>query len=187
MVWKLSDGTHIKEGNSWVDSNNIRHPTNWGVWTDDQKKAAGLTWTDDVAPHNDRFYWGRQADGSLIEKKIEDEDATDKDGNKVKDEDGNQVVNYGLKTVWIRQTKQTANNMLAKTDWEVTRKSEKGTAIASATTVFRDKVRTACDTIETKINNCSNLTEFKALFDAPKDSDGVVTGNPPIYDFPKEG
>ena len=49
MVWKLSDGTHIKEGNSWVDSNKIRHPSNWSVWSDDEKKAAGLTWTDDVA------------------------------------------------------------------------------------------------------------------------------------------
>ena len=76
--------------------------------------------------------------------------------------------------------------MLAKTDWEVTRKSEKGTAIASATTTFRDKVRTACNTIETKINDCSDLDAFKALFDVPVDSDGNPTGNAPIYDFPKE-
>ena len=185
MVWKKNDGTQGNIGSSWVDDNNIRHPTNWGIWTDDQKKAVGLTWTDDVAPHDGRFYWGRKADGSLIERKIEDEDATDADGNKIKDEDGNQVINHGLKTAYVKETKEKANYLLSKSDWEVTRKSEKGTAIASATTVFRDKVRTACDTIETKINNCSNLTEFKALFDAPT-KDGVVTGNPPIYDFPKE-
>jgi hypothetical protein len=99
---------------------------------------------------------------------------------------GKQMVTVGLKTVWISQTKETANYLLRKSDWEVTRKAEKGTAIASATSTFRDKVRTACDTIETKINNCSNLTEFKALFDVPVDSDGKATGNAPIYDFPDE-
>lgn len=186
MVWKLSDGTIVNVGSSWVDSNKIRHPSNWSVWTDAEKKAAGLTWTDDVAPHDNRFYWGRKADGSLIERALDDADAVDESGNKIKDINGNQVINEGLKTIWIRNTKQTANDMLSKTDWEVTRKSEKGTAIASATTTFRDKVRTACDTIETKINNCSNMTEFKALFDTPVDSDGNVTGNAPIYDFPKE-
>jgi hypothetical protein len=58
-----------------------------------------------------------------------------------------------------------------QSDWEITRKAEKGTAIASATTTYRDKVRTACDTIETKINNCSSLADFiKLLFDVPVDS-----------------
>ena len=186
MVWKLSDGTIVNVGSSWVDSNKIRHPSNWGVWSDAEKKAAGLTWTDDVAPHDNTFYLGRKADGSLIERALDDEDATDEDGNKKKDRNGNQVINYGLKTTWINITKQRANDLLSKSDWEITRKSEKGTAIASATTTFRDKVRTACDTIETKINNCSNFTEFKALFDPPVDSKGDVSGPAPIDDFPEE-
>ena len=186
MVWKLSDGTIVNVGSSWVDSNKIRHPSNRGVWSDAEKKAAGLTWTDDVAPHDNTFYLGRKADGSLIERALDDEDATDEDGNKKKDKNGNQVINYGLKTTWINITKQRANDLLSKSDWEITRKSEKGTAIASATTTFRDKVRTACDTIETKINNCSDLDAFKALFDCPVDSNGDVSGPAPIDDFPKE-
>ena len=186
MVWKLSDGTIVNVGTSWVDSNKIRHPSNWGIWSDAEKKAAGLTWTDDVAPHDDKFYWGRKEDGSLIERALDDADAVDDDGNKVKDADGNVIVIEGLKTIWIKKTKQRANDLLSKSDWEITRKSEKGTAIASATTTFRDKVRTACDTIETKINNCSDLDAFKALFDCPVDSNGDVSGPAPIDDFPKE-
>ena len=182
MVWK-HDGKNLTVGKSWTDKNGFKHPYNWSTaWTDQNKKDWGVTWEDDPdISFDNRFYWSKG-----IERKLADEDATDSDGNKVKDADGNQVINEGLKTIWVRQTKETANNMLAKTDWEVTRKSEKGTAIASATTTFRDKVRTACNTIETKINDCANLTAFKALFDVPKDSDGVVTGNAPIYDFPKE-
>ena len=186
MVWKLSDGTIINVGTSWVDSNKIRHPSNWGVWSDAEKKAAGLTWTDDVAPHDNRFYLSRKADGTLVEKSLTDVSQVDAKGNKILDPQGNQIINYGLKTTWINITKQRANNLLSKSDWEITRKSEKGTAIASATTTFRDKVRTACDTIETKINNCSDLDAFKALFDCPVDSNGDVSGPAPIDDFPKE-
>ena len=186
MVWKLSDGTHIKEGNSWVDSNKIRHPSNWSVWSDDEKKAAGLTWTDDVAPHDGRFYSGRKADGSLIERALADSDATDVDGNKIKDVDGNQVINEGLKTIWVRKTKDTANSMLTKTDWYVVRKAEGGSNVPSSVTTSRTNIRNACKTIEDKINACSKLSEFMALFDTPVDKDGKVTGNPPIYDFPNE-
>ena len=186
MAWKYN-GAEVQVGRSWKDNSNIRHPSTWGVWSDSDKKSAGLTWTDDVAPHDSRFYWGRKADGSLIERDLADSDVTDEDGNKVKDINGNQAINEGLKTIWVRKTKQRANDLLVKSDWEITRKSEKGTAIASATTTFRDKVRTACDTIETKINNCSDLTALKALFDVPKDSDGKPTGaNAPIHDFPTE-
>ena len=103
-------------------------------------------------------------------------------------EDGKtKLINEGLKTIWIKKTKETANGMLSRTDWLVTRKSEKGTAIPDATTTFRDSVRTACNTIETKITNCTKLSEFMALFDSPVDSDGNPTGdNPPMFDFPKE-
>ena len=85
------------------------------------------------------------------------------------------------------KTNKLESRKLKKSDWEVTRKAEKGTAMASATSTYRDKVRTACDTIETKIKNCSKLSEFIALFDVPLDKDGNPTGNAPIYDFPDEG
>ena len=184
MVWKKSDGTPIYNGKSWVDDNNIRHPTNWSIWTDEQKKAKGLTWEDDpvVKTFDNRFY-----DAVDIEKKLSDVNIVDDNGKAVIDiRTGKQMIQRGLKYLWIEQTKQTANSLLSKSDWQVTRKAEKGTAIASATSTYRDKVRTACDTIETNINNCSNLNEFKALFVVPVDSDGNPTGNAPIYDFPDE-
>ena len=63
----------------------------------------------------------------------------------------------------------------------ITRKSEKGIDIPNATTTYRDNVRTACNTIETKINDCSSLADFIKLFEAPSEG-----SNPPIYDFPDE-
>ena len=122
----------------------------------------------------------------MIERKIDDEDATDGSGNKIKDEKGNQVINYGLKSVAIVDTKTTARTKLSDSDWYVTRLSEAGTAIPSSVTTYRTAVRTACKTIEDAITACDTHAKFMALYDIPVDSSGNRTGNPPINDWPEE-
>ena len=188
MPWKLGDKI-IKEGRSWVDGDGTKHPAVWTRWSDDRKKAKGLKWEDpspQEAPYDNRFYSARKANGDLIEKKLADEEVTDVAGNKLKDLDGNPLVGKGLKTVWKESTKLRAKGLLEPTDWYVTRKAEANTAIPSNISTYRTGVRTASKTIEDKIDACDTLTKFKALFDIPKDSDGKVTGNAPMYDFPKE-
>ena len=185
MPWKKSDGTIVQVGKSWVDDNKIRHPSNWNIWTDDYKKSMGLTWEDPPAsekPFDNRFYLGRQANGTLIERSLTDVNEVDGDGKPILDPiTGKQVVTLGLKSIWINQTKRTAQEKLNKHDWMITRKSEKGTAIPSDITTYRDAVRTKCASIETAINDCSSLADFMKLFDRPSDDT-----NPPIYDFPDE-
>ena len=103
------------------------------------------------------------------------------------EEDGKtKLINEGLKTIWIRQTKQTTNNLLSKWDWQIVRKAEKDKAIDSNVATYRDAVRTACDNIEKSITDCKTLADFMKLFDTPVDKDNVPTGNAPIYDFPEE-
>jgi len=190
MPWKKSDGTIVQVGKSWVDDNKIRHPSNWNIWTDDYKKKMGLTWEDPPASEESfdiNFYSGRKADGTLIEKSLTDVNAVDADGKAIIDpETGKQMVTLGLKTIWVAQTKATAQEKLNKHDWMITRKSEKGTDIPSDVTTYRDAVRTKCASIETSINNCSSLADFIKLFDAPVDSNKIPTGNAPINDFPDE-
>jgi len=190
MPWKKADGTIVQIGKSWVDDNKIRHPTNWNIWTDAKKKAVGLTWEDppaSEAPYDDRFYSGRKTDGSLIEKSLTDINEVDEDNKAILDPiTGKQVITLGLKSIWVAQTKTTAQEKLNKHDWMIIRNSEKGTTIPSDVTTYRDAVRTKCASIETAINNCSNLTQFIALFDVPVDSDKNPTGNAPIHDFPDE-
>jgi hypothetical protein len=57
-----------------------------------------------------------------------------------------------LKTAKIKEAKQLANDKLSNTDWYVTRKSEKGTAIPSDIQTERDAIRTDCNNHETAIN-----------------------------------
>ncbi len=183
MPWKYS-GRIIRVGKAWVDNNGTQYPAVWSNYSADEKAAIGLTWEDEVAAHDNRFYWGRNADGSLIPRSLTDIDAVDEDGKAILDENGKQRVTLGLKSNAIALAKTQAAGLLAPYDWYVTRKSEKSTAIPSAVSTYRDAVRTACAAIETSITNAADLAAFMALYDTPVDSDGKPTGNAPIADWP---
>jgi len=183
MAWKYN-GSIIRAGKAWTDTDGITHPKNWMIWSDADKTAAGLVWENDPAPYDNRFYWGRQDDGTLIPKSLNDINEVDRDGNAINDADGNQIVTPGLKTNAIELVKRQAGELLAPYDWYVTRKSEKSTAIPSSVTTYRDAVRTACAAIETSIGNASDLAAFMALYDIPVDSDDEPTGPAPINDWP---
>ena len=134
-----------------------------------------------------KYYYVTQGDITLVDgvptqqytntaKRLNDEDAKDEDGNQlyvqVYDPDydngeGNEVgkmvdtseklVNQGLKTVMTTEVKDTANKLLAKTDWMVIRKAERDVAIPSATATHRAAVITECTRLETEIANAANV------------------------------
>jgi len=181
MPWKLGDKI-IREGRSWVGSDGTQYSSAWARMTDAEKKAAGLTYVADPKTWDNRFYWGWDSEEkNLVERKIDDEDATDESGNKLKDENGNQVINYGLKSTATANTKTIARAKLSDSDWYVTRKAEAGTAIPSSVTTYRTAVRTACKTIEDAITACDTHAKFMALYDVP---DGGKVA--PINDWPDE-
>ena len=183
MAYKYKD-RYLKVGKAWKDDNGIQHPYNWASsWSADDLKKWGITVEDDIdTSFDDKFYWAKG-----VEKKLEDENVVDDDGKAVIDTmTGKQMIQRGLKYLWIERTKSTANGLLTASDWYVTRKSETDTAIPSDISKYRTDVRTATKTIEDKINACKKLDDFMKLFDVPKDKDGNITGNAPIYDFPNE-
>jgi len=184
MPWKYS-GRIIRVGKAWKDNDGTQYPAVWNNYSADEKAAIGLTWEDEVAAHDNRFYWGRDADGKLIPRSLTDIDVVDEDGKAVNGPDGKQLVTLGLKSNAIALAKTQAAGQLAPYDWYVTRKSEKSTAIPSAVSTYRDAVRTACAAIETSIGNASDLAAFMALYDTPVDSDNKPTGNAPINDWPE--
>ena len=181
MPWKLGDKI-IREGRSW-SADGITHPTNWAIWSDADKKAAGLTWEDPPAQYDNRFFWD-----ASTPKALDDVNHVDEDGKAVINPlTGQQSVTKGLKTIYIEQTKQTANDKLSATDWYVTRKAEDSTTtIPSDVTTYRAAVRTKSGTIEKAITDATDHAAFMALFDAPVDSDGNPTGNATINDWPDE-
>ena len=156
--------------------NDINYPANWlRLSTAQEKKDLGITEVADDPVYDGRFYNG---DGSA--KALDDVNATDEEGNLLKDENGDQVIILGPKSVLKAQEKITAGTLLARYDWYVVRKTEKGTAIPTAITTYRDAVRTACDTREKEIDACSDTAALVILY-GTTEKDGVFTPNMTQY------
>ena len=91
------------------------------------------------------------------------------------------VTTPGLKTNLITKVKKEANNILKKTDWYVTRKSENSTAIPSDITTHRDAVRTKQASMETAITNAADTAALETLYTVVNTAD---EGDAPVYARP---
>ena len=123
--------------------------------------------------------------GEATPKRLEDEDAVDENGDPVLDEDGNQLINYGLKTEKKRIVKQQASGLLAPTDWYVVKATEVAEYnVPENITSFRTEVRAKSNEMETQIDACTNVDELKALYEYTTQEDGSQTR--PLAEFPEE-
>ena len=97
------------------------------------------------------------------------------DGKAPEGADTNTVKEEGLKTILIRNVKSQAEDELNRTDWYITRKAEKDTAIPSAITTHRNAVRSKQDSMETAITNASDTPALETLHAYTKQEDGTYT------------
>ena len=158
----------------------VHYPANWlRLSTADEKTALGITEVADDPVYDGRFYNG---DGSA--KTLTDTNEVDENGDPVLDENGDQVVTLGVKSVLKSQEKVTAGSLLARYDWYVVRKAEKSTAIPTAISTYRDAVRTACNTRETEIENCTDTAALVTLYGSTEQSD--KTWKPNMTQYPDD-
>ena len=159
MAFQLADGTGIPIDIPFTIGT-TNYPANWlRLSTPEEKAAAGIIEVAVPKSYNPKFYWSNG-----VAKTLADVNATDKDGNLIKNADGSQHIIYGLKTLLKKEEKQTASYLLQRYDWLVVRKAEKGTAIPAEITTFRDAVRTACTTREAEIDACADVAALETLF-----------------------
>jgi len=150
-----------------------------GTANADFKTAEGVMDVVQAEQKDRKYYFVTQGDIALVDgvptqqytntaKRLVDEDAKDADGNQLYiqewDDDKEEMVdtstkqiNQGLKTPMTAEVKDTANKLLASTDWMVIRKYERDVAIPSATATYRAAVITECARLETAIANASDV------------------------------
>ena len=175
MAFKLN-GSPLAVDVAFKTSDGTQYPANWlRLSTADEKIALGITEVADDPVYDSRFYWG---DGTA--KTLTDTNEVDENGDPVLDENGDQVVTLGVKSVLKAQEKVTAGSLLARYDWYVVRKAEKSTAIPTAITTYRDAVRTACNTRETEIDACADTAALVTLYGSKED------GTPNMTQYPND-
>ena len=169
------------------------------LWTDEERKNIGIyeVITDSTNKKDESYYINTNEEfnfnneqvtrswGTATPKRLEDEDAVDEDGENILDDDGNQVINYGLKTEKKRIVKQQASGLLNPTDWYVIKATEvESYNVPENITNFRAEVRTTSNEMETKIDACNSVDELKSLYEYTEQDDGSLTR--PLGEFPKE-
>ena len=158
----------------------VNYPANWlRLSTADEKTALGITEVADDPTYDNRFYWG---DGTA--KTLTDTNEVDENGDPLLDENRDQVVTLGVKSVLKAKEKGIAGSLLARYDWYVVRKAEKSTAIPTAISTYRDGVRTACTTRETEIDNCADTAALVTLYGSTEQSD--KTWKPNMTQYPDD-
>ena len=168
---------------------NIRHPRRiFSAWTWDELNAIGIYTVEPATQGDSRFETTSQPtytfDSSnkkvttkytTTDKALDDSEAKDDDGKNILDDDGNKIINYGLKTLAKNLCKSQANELIARFNWLVERSIyDSSKAIPDAVKTYVAAIRTDCSDIETAITNASDMTAFKALYADELNSDGSI-------------
>jgi len=74
--------------------------------------------------------------------------------------EGQPITTKGLKSNYIAQFKQTANSMLAQTDWMVIRKVERSVDIPAETVAKRAAILAECDRLTAAVTAAQDMPSF---------------------------
>ena len=199
MFALVEDGkiTQMPKGNKGITIGDNQYPASiYTLWTEAERNAIGIYTVEIDNTNKKDEEWYNNTDityafgsgkvtgtyGTATAKAIADADAVDEEGNKIKDENGNQVIIEGLKTIKKRMIDNQCAGLLAPSDWMVIKATETGGTMDSGWKTWRASVRTKCNSMQTQIDNASDVDALAALFTYTEQEDGSVTR--PLGEFP---
>jgi len=171
----------------------VRYPAKiFQLWSQSELNAIGIyeVITDSTNKRDEKWYintnesydfadnqvtrsWGTATPKAYADSLWTQADSDD--GDLPDDKEVGDVKVEGLKTKLIKTLKQQVSNELARTDWYITRNTEKSIAIPSDISSHRDSVRTKQAEMETAITNASNTPALETLYTYTEKEDGTFT------------
>ena len=191
--------TQMPRGNKGIQIGDVKYPAAiYTLWSEAERNAIGV-YTVEINTTNKKdeewyintnityaFSGGKVKGtyGSATAKKIADtlwtsQDKTDgliREGDDVGD-----VATEGLKTIKKRIIDNQCAGLLAPSDWMVVKATETGGTMDSGWKTWRASVRTKCNSMQTQIDNASDVDALAALFTYTT-TDGVTSR--PLGEFP---
>ena len=188
--------TQMPKGNIGITLNNIKYPAAiYTLWSEAERNAIGI-YTVEIDETNKKdsewytntnityaFSGGKVKGtyGTATAKKIADTLWTEQDktdGLIREGEDVGDVATKGLKTIKKDLINDQCGGILKHSDWRVVKATETGEAMDSGWKTYRASVRTKCNSMQTQIDNASDVDALAALFERNK------SGVRPLGDFP---
>ncbi len=191
--------TQMPKGNKGITLNGNKYPASiYTLWTEAERNAIGIYTVeiDNTNKKDEEWYINTNITyafsggkvkgtyGTATAKKIADtlwteQDKTDgliREGDDVGD-----VATEGLKTIKKRMIDNQCAGILAPSDWRVVKATETGGTMDSGWKTWRASVRTKCNSMQTQIDNASDVDALAALFTYTT-TDGVTSR--PLGEFP---
>jgi len=167
--------TKFFKGNKGLSIGDTQYPKQIFQWSNEELQAIGIypvridttNKKDEAWYINTNITYAVDGDevvgtyGTATAKEIEDRNATDEDGVELDPV----VVIKGLKTIKKEMIDQQCAGILQPSDWRVIKAKETSTTMDSGWKTYRASVRTKCNSMQTQIDDASNVDELKALFE----------------------
>jgi len=188
--------TQMPKGNIGITLNNIKYPAAiYTLWSEAERNAIGI-YTVEIDETNKKdsewytntnityaFSGGKVKGtyGTATAKKIADTLWTEQDktdGLIREGEDVGDVATKGLKTIKKDLINDQCGGILKHSDWRVVKATETGGTMDSGWKTYRASVRTKCNSMQTEIDNASDVDALATLF--KRNENGVR----PLGDFP---
>ena len=150
-MWKYGDKI-IRPGKGWIDDNKVRHPSNWHIWSTEEKAKYNLKEVIEDRPPDSRLYfWSKDGNGKIT--------STAKPLN-----DSEGVV--GLKTTLKNEVKKQQGSLLSQTDWAYIRHYDAGIDVPAKIETWRNAIRAKATEMEEYINKASDIDGIASLFES---------------------
>ena len=174
--------TQMPKGNKGITLNNVQYPPSiYTLWSEAERNAIGIYTVeiDNTNKKDEEWYINTNQSyafsggkvkatyGTATAKKIADTlwTSQDKTDGKIREgEDVGDVAVEGLKTIKKRMIDNQCAGILAPSDWMVIRATETGATLDSGWKTWRASVRTKCNSMQTQIDNASDVDALAALF-----------------------
>ena len=150
-MWKYGDKI-IRPGKGWIDDNGVRHPSNWHIWSTEEKAKYNIKEVIEDRPPDSRLYfWSKDGNGKIT--------STAKPLN-----DSEGVV--GLKTTLKNEVKKQQGSLLSQTDWAYIRHYDAGIEVPAKIETWRNAIRARATEMEEYIDKASDIDGIASLFES---------------------
>ena len=201
MFALVEDGkiTQMPKGNKGITIGDNQYPASiYTLWTEAERNAIGIYTVeiDNTNKKDEEWYINTNQTytfsggkvtatyGTATAKNIADTLWTeqDKTDGKIREgDDVGDVATEGLKTIKKKIIDNQCAGLLAPSDWMVVKATETGGTMDSGWKTWRASVRTKCNSMQTQIDNASDVDALAALFTYTT-TDGVTSR--PLGEFP---
>ncbi len=192
--------TQMPKGNKGIQIGDVKYPAAiYTLWSEAERNAIGIYTVeiDNTNKKDEEWYINTNITyafsggkvkgtyGTATAKKIADtlwteQDKTDgliREGDDVGD-----VATRGLTYLKKQMIDNQCAGLLAPSDWRVVKATETGGTMDSGWKTWRASVRTKCNSMQTQIDNASDVDALAALFTYTEQEDKSITR--PLGEFP---